>query len=100
MTLQEYQERSAYMLRQRRSFQRYTPDDWRNKGKGKATVETESTEEEEVEEVEEPEPQPSPEIEIEPEQFIIRRKLRAKRVGEGVVEVELDVELVNLWWLV
>ena len=61
MTLQEYQERSAYMLRKRRSFRRYTPDDWRNKGKGKAMAETESSSEEEEEEPE-PEPEPEPEI--------------------------------------
>ena len=87
MTLHEYQARSAYMLRARRSYHRYSLDDWRNKGKGKgkSMVETESFEEKEEEEEEEnetePQPQPQPEIESEPEQFI-RRKLRAKR-GRG-----------------
>ena len=82
MTLHEYQARSAYMLRARRSYHRYSPDDWRNKGKGKgkARVETESEEEEEV-----PEPEEQPEIELELDQFIRRKHVpkRGRRGGRG-----------------
>ena len=69
MTLEQYQVRSAYMLKPRRSYHRYTPEDWRDKGKGKgkALEETESEAEEE-----------EPVVEPEPEQFL-RRKLRSKR---------------------
>ena len=75
MTLEQYQVRSAYMLKTRRSYHRYSPEDWRNKrkGKGKALEETES----EAEEEEEPAVETKPEL----EQFL-RRKLRSKR-GRG-----------------
>ena len=33
MTLQEAQQRSAYMLREKKGIRRFTPDDWIKKGK-------------------------------------------------------------------
>ena len=82
MTLQQYQDCSAYMLRTRRSYHRYSPEDWRNKGKGKgkAMVETESDEEEEEEEE-----LPEPEIQLDPDQFIRKKHVpkRGRRGGRG-----------------
>lgn len=76
MTLETYQVRSAYMLKPRRGINKYTPEDFTERGKRTVGTSRMAALDDYVDDVEEPEPEPEPVARARKKKISVRRGAR------------------------